>query len=172
MIDDGRRFLDRTVEQYDVIVIDPPPPVEAAGSSLLYSREFYGSIRARLAGDGILQTWIPGGETRVVTSFVLALHDVFPYVRGFKSVEGWGVHLLASGRPIRDRTADELAAAMPPAAREDLVAWGPYETPRAQLEPVLRSEVRFEWGALAHFAAPLTDDRPVNEYYLMRSFAR
>ena len=41
VVDDGRRFLDRTVEQYDVVVIDPPPPVEAAGSSLLYSREFY-----------------------------------------------------------------------------------------------------------------------------------
>ena len=38
VIDDGRRYLERTRDQYDVIVIDPPPPVEAAGSSLLYSR--------------------------------------------------------------------------------------------------------------------------------------
>jgi hypothetical protein len=27
-------------EQYDVITIDPPPPVEAAGTSMLYSKEF------------------------------------------------------------------------------------------------------------------------------------
>jgi predicted membrane-bound spermidine synthase len=41
VIDDGRRFLNRTREKFDVIVIDPPPPLEAAGSSLLYSEEFY-----------------------------------------------------------------------------------------------------------------------------------
>jgi len=41
IIDDGRRYLKRTDEKFDVIVIDPPPPIEAAGSSLLYSKEFY-----------------------------------------------------------------------------------------------------------------------------------
>ena len=41
VIDDGRRYLERTREQYDVITLDPPPPVEAAGSSLLYTKEFY-----------------------------------------------------------------------------------------------------------------------------------
>src|SRR5262249_59810337 len=41
VIDDGRRFLNRTRGLYDVIVVDPPPPVEAAGSSLLYSPEFH-----------------------------------------------------------------------------------------------------------------------------------
>jgi spermidine synthase len=34
VIDDGRRFLLRTRRSYDVITIDPPPRVEAAGSSL------------------------------------------------------------------------------------------------------------------------------------------
>ena len=28
-----------------MVIIDPPPPAEAAGSSLLYSREFYAAIR-------------------------------------------------------------------------------------------------------------------------------
>ncbi|MGD0783504.1 MAG: hypothetical protein ABSA30_11660, partial [Candidatus Aminicenantales bacterium] len=41
VIDDGRRYLRRTADRYDLIAIDPPPPVEASGSSLLYSREFY-----------------------------------------------------------------------------------------------------------------------------------
>src|SRR5438034_7613586 len=31
IIDDGRRYLNRTGEKFDVIVIDPPPPVAAAG---------------------------------------------------------------------------------------------------------------------------------------------
>jgi spermidine synthase len=33
VVDDGRRFLLRTDRMFDVIVIDPPPPVQAAGSS-------------------------------------------------------------------------------------------------------------------------------------------
>ena len=32
IIDDGRRFLNRTQNKYDVIIIDPPPPIEAASS--------------------------------------------------------------------------------------------------------------------------------------------
>jgi spermidine synthase len=45
VIDDGRFYLERSSAQYDVITIDPPPPVEAAGSSLLYSKEFYSTVR-------------------------------------------------------------------------------------------------------------------------------
>lgn len=32
-IDDGRRFVERTSQQYDAVIIDPPPPVQSAGSS-------------------------------------------------------------------------------------------------------------------------------------------
>src|SRR5262249_17500234 len=59
-IDDGRRFLQRTKEQYDVIIIAPPPPVTSAGSSMLYSEEFYRVAHARLRPGGILQQWVPG----------------------------------------------------------------------------------------------------------------
>jgi predicted membrane-bound spermidine synthase len=47
VIDDGRRYLMRTNETYDVVTIDPPPHVTAAGSSLLYSVEFYELIFLR-----------------------------------------------------------------------------------------------------------------------------
>ena len=60
VIDDGRRFLLRTSRSYDLITIDPPPPVEAAGSSLLYSREFYDVIKTHLKPNGILAQWFPG----------------------------------------------------------------------------------------------------------------
>ena len=172
VIDDGRRFLDRTVGLYDAVVVDPPPPVEAAGSSLLYSREFYRSIRPHLAPDGVLQTWIPGGEGRVLAAFMLALHDAFPYVRGFVSVEGWGFHLLASGRPFPPQTADGLARRMPASAQADLVAWGPYPTVREQLDTVLHREIFIDWEALGRLSAPLSDDRPLNEYFLVRRLAR
>jgi predicted membrane-bound spermidine synthase len=172
VVDDGRRFLDRTVDKYDVVVIDPPPPVEAAGSSLLYSREFYQSIRPHLVDGGIVQAWIPGGEAKVVAAFMLALRDVYPYVRVFPSVAGWGAHLLASAGPIADRTAAEMEAVMPPAAREDLVEWGPHPTPAEQLDAVLRGEDVPDWTQVSGMAGPLTDDRPLNEYFLVRRWLR
>jgi predicted membrane-bound spermidine synthase len=168
VVDDGRRFLDRTVEQYDVVVIDPPPPIEAAGSSLLYSREFYETIHPHLVPGGILQVWIPGGEDKVFAACQLALRDVFPYIRAYPSVQGWGLHLLASTRPIADRSAPEMVALMPAAAREDLVEWGPHPTPVEQLDAVIRQEKILDWTAIATKAPPLTDDRPLNEYFLLR----
>jgi len=172
VIDDGRRFLDRTVAPYDVVVIDPPPPVEAAGSSLLYSREFYESIRPHLVEGGILQVWIPGGERRVIAACALALHEVFPYIRVFPSVEGWGLHLLASAQPIPVRTAAAMAARMPEEARKDLVEWGPHPTAVEQLETVVREEQQIDWAKLSGMATSLTDDRPLNEYFLVRRWRR
>src|SRR5262249_8312201 len=80
-IDDGGRLLERSSRDYDLITTDPPPPVEAAGSSLLYSREFYELARRRLRPGGILQQWFPGGEARILASVTLAITESFPYVR-------------------------------------------------------------------------------------------
>jgi spermidine synthase len=168
VVDDGRRFLDRTVDKYDAVVIDPPPPVEAAGSSLLYTREFYESIRPHLVDGGIVQVWIPGAEPKVMAAFSLALRDVFPHIRAFASVEGWGAHLLASNQPIADRTGAEMAASMPPAALKDLVEWGPHRTPAEQFDAVLAQENFPSWDVLSRMSGPLTDDRPLNEYFLVR----
>ena len=105
VIDDGRRYLERTTEQYDVITIDPPPPVEAAGSSLLYSKEFYSILRQRLRRNGMLQQWLPSADAAVDSSVAKALKESFQYVRAFHSMGGWGYHFLASNQPIPTRSA-------------------------------------------------------------------
>ena len=169
VIDDGRRFLERTTAQYDVIVIDPPPPIGAAGSSLLYSREFYSAAKKRLRPDGILQQWYPGGDLTDAAAIAHALRDSFPYVRAFKSVAGWGVHYLASRQPIPDRSPADLAKRLPPAAAADLVEWGPFPTPGQQFAAVLQNEMPIDWIVSLDKNAPaIQDDRPVNEYYLLR----
>jgi spermidine synthase len=170
VVDDGRRFLERTTGQYDVIVIDPPPPIGAAGSSLLYSREFYSAAKKRLRPDGILQQWYPGGDRATTAAIARALHESFPYVRAFISVEGWGIHYLASRQPIPDRSAADLAKRMPASAAADLVEWGPFPTAEQQFAAVLKREVPIDrLIAMDRNAPAMQDDRPVNEYYLLRS---
>ena len=156
-------------ETFSVIVIDPPPPVEAAASSLLYSREFYASARKRLAPGGILQQWLPTGEPIVVTAVTRALTESFRYVRVYKSIEGWGIHFLASERPIPTLSAAEMAARLPAAVSEDLLEWGPMHTVQDQLQPVIGNEVPVQGLLDAYPGAPtLSDNRPVNEYYFLR----
>lgn len=169
VIDDGRRYLERTYEQYDVITIDPPPPVQAAGSSLLYSKEFYAIIRRRLRPGGILQQWLPGGDPVVRASVARALKESFPYVRVFHSVEGWGYHFLASESPLPNPTAAELAQRLPDKAATDFLEWGPETTPEGQFADVLKREISLDdLIQQAPTASALRDDRPVNEYYLTR----
>ncbi len=169
VIDDGRRFLERTSGRYDVIVIDPPPPVEAAGSSMLYSREFYAIAKKRLRPGGILQQWLPGGDAATQASVALAIRDSFRYVRVFRSIEGWGFHFLASDSPIPVTPADALAARMPRAAVADMLEWGPYSTPKAQIGAFLSREIPIQELIAQDPSIPaLSDDRPVNEYFLLR----
>lgn len=167
VVDDGRRFLERSPEVYDVMVVDPPPPVWAAGSSLLYSREFYEVMRRRLGPKGIVQQWIPGGDPLVVASLVKALMDTFPHVRAFRSVEGWGIHLLASSVSIPSTSAETLAARLPARAVQDLLEWGPHRTAADQFEAVLSQELRLS-DPVPPGVPALTDDHPLNEYYFLR----
>jgi spermidine synthase len=174
VVDDGRRFLERSGEQYDVITIDPPPPIMAAGSSLLYSQEFYEVVKRRLRPDGILQQWVPwvpGDDPLIVGSISRALRDSFPHVRVFVGLEGWGSHFLASMSPIELASPAVLAARMPATAVADLLEWGPAMAGEAQLEQVLSREVHSAViAAMAAGAPPLSDDRPYNEYFFLRHY--
>jgi spermidine synthase len=170
VIDDGRRFLERTAGQYDVIAIDPPPPTQAAASSLLYSREFYSTVKQRLRAHGIFQQWVADdGDIAAQAAMARSLKESFLYVRAFASVPKYGYHLIASDYPIPNRSAAELARRLPAAAAADLVEWGPYSTPEQQFTEVLKQEVALdEMIAKAPSVPALRDDQPVNEYYLLR----
>jgi hypothetical protein len=50
-----------------------------------------------------------------------------------------------------------------------MMEWGPQPTPEKQLAVVLESEIPIDQMiAEAPNAPPLQDDRPVNEYYVLR----
>jgi len=88
----------------------------------------------------------------------------------FGSVNRWGWHFLASSSPIPTRTAPELLARIPPTAVADMMEWGPGKTPEQQLNMMLSQEITIDGiVAFSPSAPPLSDDRPMNEYYLVRS---
>jgi hypothetical protein len=138
-------------------------------SGLLYSAEFCALARERLTDDGILALWFPGGDPAILSSICRAMAATFPYTRAFQSIEGWGFHLLASRRPIGLAPASALVARLPARAAADLVEWGPWPAPVDYFRVVLERELPFQrLIELAPSVPALTDDRPVNEYFLVR----
>jgi predicted membrane-bound spermidine synthase len=167
VIDDGRRFLNRTSETYDVIVIDPPPPIEAAGSSLLYSKEFHEAVKRHLKPGGIFQSWFPGGEENIEFAIARSLVEVFPYVRAYRSVDGTGVHYLASMTPFQTPSVEEMVSRMPAPGQEDLAEWTRKDL-RSDIAAVLGNEIPIASLLGPDPSVEVTDDRPYNEYFLLR----
>ena len=171
VLDDGRRLLERSVDQYDIVIVDPPPPVSSAGTSLLYSTEFYAIVKRRLRPGGIVQQWLylGGEDDEVRASVARALAESFPHVRAFRSFDEPGIHFLASMSPIPEVSAATLAGRLPSAASQDLVEWGPHGEPEAQFGAILSKEIPMAeiLGAAPHIRT-LQDDWPVNEYYWFR----
>jgi predicted membrane-bound spermidine synthase len=169
VIDDGRRFLERSRERWDLIVVDPPPPPEAAGSSLLYSKEFCALARSRLRPGGIFQQWLPAENPDLLTSVTRAVVETFPHVRAFRSCELQGIHYFASDRPIEVAPPAVLAGRLPPAAVADLMEWWPGRSPASALALVTTQEIPIETLLAADpRVGTLTDDAPINEYCLLR----
>jgi spermidine synthase len=168
--DDGRRFLERTSQTFDSIIVDPPPPVPAAGSSLLYSKEFYSLVKEHLRAGGIFHQWLPEGDRATEAAVARSLKDSFPYVRVYAYVGVPGLHYLCSMSPIPVRTPSELVARMPAKALADLVEWGPFKDPQQQLGIVNPNRYTLDnLIALSPDTPALQDDRPVNEYYFLRT---
>ena len=79
VIDDGRRYLERSPQQYDAIIIDPPPPIETAvpASSIPATFTWWrdsASGREAFSSSGCMEA------TKQICQCTRALKEVFPYV--------------------------------------------------------------------------------------------
>jgi len=163
-VNDGRHHLRMQPSgSYDLITLEPPPIVHA-GVASLYSREFYASARSRLAEGGLISQWLPVFDVSepVVLAMTRAFLDVFPNA---VLLSGANMNLLLVGvkgeRTEVDpaRVAEALGRA--PAVQADLVRLdlgtlreivGTFVAPAAAL------------AAATLGVAPVTDDRPLQEY--------
>jgi len=169
VVDDGRRFLNRTSERFDIITIDPPPPVPASGSGLLYSTQFISLVKSKLAPNGILAHWVPGDADRVtIRAVVNAIKRNFKYVIVYNSVEDWGIHILASDSPFPSMTPQQFAGRLPEKAVVDLKEW----YPGLSIQAIAGKSLHRVDDASLKLAGKddifMSDDRLYNEFYLLR----
>jgi len=173
-ITDGRNFVQLSAQHYDLIVVDPPPPIASSGTSVLYSQEFYEASAGRLTDGGVMMEWMPYDQT--VDEFrahVQTFRSVFPNVMIALAPLNGGVYMLGSTGSVALEPANvaQVLAARP-AIVDDLMA-----TPDNPVKDPAGWAARIDgmpWisgGQVAAFAgnAPvITDDRPITEYFILR----
>lgn len=171
IINDGRNYAFLTDKRYDIVIIDPPPPFNTAGSTVLHSKEFYQDLSKKLNEGGIVSQWIYYDRSREdeISMAIKSFVDVFPYVLGVQySFNNGGIYLegshsLIDGDRLANIYKDEVAI-------KDLQDIAGTKDPLTQSVPV---EIIADRDSLLNVVKnypPITDNNPRSEYYLLRHF--
>ena len=152
VLDDGRRHLLRTGEQYDLILMDPLHAATAYSGNL-YSREFFELAADHLKPKGALLVWMDEG--RVIPK---TLATVFNQVEWYR-LGGPQFFVVASRQPLTLNRArvEELIKKFPASQQQEI------------LGNMYRSQYlgdKSEIFQRAEFYAINRDLRPISEYYL------
>jgi spermidine synthase len=173
IVADGRNHVELTDRSYDIIVTDPPPPIESSGVSVIASLEYYEAGLERLKPGGIMMQWMPYGST--VDEFKAHLRtfaDVFPELLVAFGPGGYGFFMLGSEEPIAFEAEGMRDVLQRPGVLEDISS--AYDSPERTLEGWVRRIPRLVWTTsqgVRHFAGDgplITDDRPLPEYFYLR----
>jgi len=155
VVDDGRAFLRRTDQRFDVLTLEPLMPNTPAAAHF-YTRDFFELAQDRLQSGGVLCHWIPlhGQPLPAFQAMLRSFAEVFPesdvYVFGRSAVLlGW-----KDARPTWD---DRRFEARVRAVAADLAA-ADVHTPAQVLGAFLASGASLA-PRLEHVAV-VTDDRP------------
>ena len=173
IVADGRNHVELTDKHYDIIVTDPPPPIESSGVSVIASLEYYRAGHTRLNPGGVMMQWMPYGST--LDDFRAQLRTfaaVFPEVLIAFGPGGYGFFMLGSDQPITFDDATMRSVLERPGVLEDVST--AYDSPEKTVDGWVRrihSLVWLEGQAVRNFAGTglmITDDHPLPEYFLLR----
>ncbi len=173
IIADGRNHLELTERSYDIIVTDPPPPLESSGASVISSYDYYVSGRARLKPGGVMMQWIPFGSTlEEFKAHLRSFVTVFPEVSVTFGPGGYGLFMLGSDAPIALSETSIREVLARPGVLDDIS--GAFDSPAKSVDgwvDVIEDRFWISGPDVQRFvgSGPLiTDDRPIPEYFLLR----
>lgn len=170
--DDGRNFLLCQDRAWDVITMDPPPPVWASGTANLQSREYFQLCRDHLAPGGIFCLWLPPASLTEGRMVMATFLDVFPSTWVFRGPRFQGLYLVGFKGPsgldpavFRARLSEPGLAAI---VQADLREWDDsVPSPSALLDLLVLDPASAR--AFVRGSRLITDDHPYNEFPLWRS---
>ncbi|MDQ3810297.1 MAG: fused MFS/spermidine synthase, partial [Chloroflexota bacterium] len=157
-IDDGRNYLLRNRQPYDVVTADVIPPFDA-GATNLYSLEYFSLVARSLRPDGIMVQWVSPGSA---FEHELILRT---FLRAFPHATLWlaGDLVIGSPGPIGISRSTLEARLADPSARAALAEVG-FNRPQDVLAQFRAGDA--ELRAYVGDGSILTDNRPMLEYFL------
>ena len=164
IISDGRNHVELTDRTYDIIVVDPPPPVQGAGVSVISSREFYEASKARLNPGGIMMQWVPYDQTLdEFKAHVRTFDDVFQNMMVAAGPGGFGYYMFGSDQPFGFTDANMRSVLARPGVLEDISS--AYDSPRTGSRglgslPAAPHPTPGRPGVAIHGTGPARDRRP------------
>ena len=133
IVTDGRNHLELTKDRFDIIVTDPPPPIESSGASVISSKEYYEAGRDHLTPNGIMMQWLPyGGTADEFQDHIRTFAAVFPEVTLVKGAGGYGIYMLGSASPIAFDEANIREVLARPGVLEDISS--AYDSPATTVD--------------------------------------
>lgn len=169
IVGDGRNYLLSTKERYDIVLIDPTPPLYGTGAVNLYTEDFFNVVKSKLTPDGMLVLRIPISADKNSIKLLLrtameAFTDVSVWMppmngAGFTVVASERSYRIGDEELLKRFTASSAYNVLTPAVREAVV----------KFRPVLVGEKKLLLKDLAHVPV-VTDDRPYLEFPLFRKY--
>jgi spermidine synthase len=154
---DGRNFLLTTTHTYDLITTDTIQPLDA-GSTNLYSAEYYRLALAALKPGGVMAQWIAPHDDYQYRTMLRTFLSVFPHVTLWLTAD----LVIGSRDPIVLDLAETARRFESPRARAALLQ-GDFVSPEDVAEAFVAT--REEIAAFVGDGPILSDDRPFIEYF-------
>ena len=172
-IADGRNHLELVEDRFDIIVTDPPPPIQSSGVSVISSLEYYETGRDHLTDRGVMMQWTPYGTTEAdLKEHIRTFATVFPHIIAVRGFAGYGFYMLGSMQPLSLDPAMAATVLERPGVLEDIS--GAFDSPVSTVEDWIELIDKRTWlvgdevSSYAGAGPLITDDAPRPEYFLLR----
>lgn len=176
IVADGRNHLELTTERFDIILTDPPPPIQSSGVSVISSREYYQQGLEHLTPGGVMMQWTPYGTTESdLKEHIRTFASVFPHVMAIRGPGGYGFYMLGSPEPVEIDPGAIASVLERPGVLADISS--AYDSPTTTLDgwtEVIDDHIWMSDDNLRQYAGAgplITDDEPRPEYFLLRGLA-
>jgi spermidine synthase len=172
VIADGRNHLELVDERFDIIVTDPPPPIQSSGVSVISSLEYYEAGRDHLTDGGVMMQWTPYAAEADLKEHIRTFATVYPHVIAVRGFAGYGFYMVGSMQPISLDPTAVASVLERPGVLEDIS--GAFDSPVSTVADwidLIREHTWLVGDEVRTYAGTgplITDDEPRPEYFLLR----
>jgi predicted membrane-bound spermidine synthase len=169
---DGRNFLLLSPEKYDIITVDPSPPIYSAGTVNLYTREFFSLCKDHLTQGGVMCLWVPVGPKEDTLSILKTFYSVFPNTTVWKGPHGGGFYTIGTLAKTKIDKPEIEEAFTNPKLLKDLSEYDNSCATSSQLLNLLVLQEKGDIENATKDAVIITDNFPYTEFPLWRYLLR